>query len=169
MQLRGPWGPTQKWETAPPGTQSAYFWLQANRSGGDPTPFRVEFDNAFFIEDATCAPAPSVLCLNDGRFRVIVEWQTKTGQDGFGQAVPLTTDSGYFWFFNSANVELVTKVLDACASQFDRFWVFSAGLTNVQVLLHVYDTEHDVEKTYANPIETPYAPIQDTNAFATCP
>ena len=28
--------------------------------------------------------------------------------------VPLTSDSGYFWFFDADNIELVVKVLDAC-------------------------------------------------------
>jgi hypothetical protein len=169
MQLRGPWGPTQKWETAPPGAQSAFFWLRANAVSNNQGLFRAEFDNAFFLEDASCAATPTVLCLNDGRFRVIVDWLTKAGDDGFGQAVPLTGDSGYYWFFNAANVEMVAKLLDACPTAFDRFWFFAAGLTNVQVRIVVRDTQADVEKIYMNPLETPFAPIQDTDAFATCP
>ena len=44
-----------------------------------------------------------------------VAWTTPNGDSGPGMGVALTGDSGYFWFFNAANIELVVKVLDACA------------------------------------------------------
>jgi hypothetical protein len=47
--------------------------------------------------------------------------------------------------------------------------VFAAGLTNVEVTLNVTDTRNGTPKTYFNPLGTPYAPVQDTSAFATCP
>jgi hypothetical protein len=169
MELRGAWGTTQRWETAPPGALGARLSLNANKLGDQPANFRVAFDNVFFLEDATCGPSATSLCLNDGRFRVIVEFATKAGVVGLGHAIPLTDDSGYFWFFNSANVEIVTKVLDACDTQFDTFWVFAAGLTNVETTIRVHDTLTDTEKVYVNPQETPFAPIQDTEAFHTCP
>lgn len=111
---------------------------------------------------------PEVLELNDSRFRVTTRWRTPQGTSGSGQAVALTDDSGTFWFFNEANVEVVVKVLDACVVN-DRFWVFAAGLTNVEVELSVFDTETGSERVYRNPLETPFQPIQDTDAFATCP
>jgi len=80
----------------------------------------------------------------------------------------LTGDTGYFWFFNASNVEMVVKVLDTCSFT-DRFWVFAGGLTNVRVDITVTDTETGVVRTYRNPLNTPFQPIQDTNAFATCP
>ena len=46
---------------------------------------------------------------------------------GTGTAVPLTSDTGYFWFFGSSNVEAVIKVLNACSLN-QRFWVFAGGL-----------------------------------------
>jgi hypothetical protein len=82
--------------------------------------------------------------------------------------VELTADSGYFYFFNSANIEIVIKVLNACALN-QRYWVFAAGLTNVEVNLRVVDTQTGTVKTYLNPIQTAFAPVQDTDAFATCP
>lgn len=85
-----------------------------------------------------------------------------------GTAVPLTADSGYFWFFDAGNIEVVTKVLNACSFS-DRIWVFSAGLTNVEVLLTVTDTRNGTVKIYPNPLNTAYQPIQDVQAFATCP
>lgn len=169
VHLRGVWGTTQKWETAPPGAQSALLRLAANAVGTPQSPFRAEFDNVFFLPDATCAGSPTTLCLNDGRFRVVVDFQTQADVEGYGRAVKLTDDSGYFWFFNDTNVELVTKLLDACPTAFDRFWFFAAGLTNVQVIIRVHDTVANIGRTYVNPNLTAFAPIQDTDAFATCP
>ena len=123
----------------------------------------------FAFAGATCAPSPTTLCLNQGRFRVIAEWRTPAGDEGHGRGVQLTDDSGYFWFFNDANVELVTKLLDACPTQFNRFWFFAAGLTDVNVIVRVHDTQTDLERLYQNPLQTPFQPVQDTQAFATCP
>ena len=119
--------------------------------------------------DAPCFEDATTLCLEEDRFEVRTEWRTNAGATGVGTAVELTDDTGYFWFFNPANVEMVVKVLNACADPFNRFWVFAGGLTNVEVQLIVRDTEADVVNTYTNPIDTPFQPIQDTDAFATCP
>ena len=80
----------------------------------------------------------------------------------------LTEDTGYFWFFEASSVEVVVKVLDGCPLN-AHSWVFAGGLTNVGVTLTVTDTQTGVTKTYTNPADTPFAPIQDTTAFATCP
>jgi hypothetical protein len=63
---------------------------------------------------------------------------------------------------------MVIKVLDACSFS-DTFWVFAGGLTNVEVYLRVTDTKTGELQTYGNPLSTPFQPIQDTSAFATCP
>jgi hypothetical protein len=170
VDFPGAWGTIQQTEVAPAGAQSACLSLEGVPFEVSPRiPFELNFDNAFFVEDESCVGTQTTLCLTDDRFRITAEWRTKDGTRGFGRAVDLTSDSGYFWFFNAANVELVVKVLDACPTQFDRFWVFAAGLTNVEVLIRIRDTTSDTERTYANLLETPFAPIQDTNAFATCP
>ncbi|HEV7516768.1 MAG TPA: PKD domain-containing protein, partial [Thermoanaerobaculia bacterium] len=114
-----------------------------------------------------CVQSATRLCLVDNRFAVDVAWRTPQGTSGQGQAVQLTRDTGYFWFFNSANVEMVLKVLDAC-NGFNHFWVFAGGLTNVRVDITVTDTVAGTVKTYSNPQSTPFQPIQDTSAFATC-
>jgi hypothetical protein len=118
-------------------------------------------------QEACIADATS-LCLGS-RFRVSAQWRTPLGTMGPAQAVALTDDTGYFWFFDPANVEVVVKVLDACVPPFDRFWVFAGGLTNVEVITTVVDTETDEEQVYTNPLRTPFQPLQDTDAFATCP
>ncbi len=117
----------------------------------------------------SCQPGPNRLCLVNGRFQVEVSWRTGAGQQGAGQAVPLTADSGYFWFFNAANPELFVKVRDACAPPFERFWVFAAGLTNVELRLTVIDTEAGLARVYENPLDRAFVAVQDTGAFDTCP
>lgn len=116
----------------------------------------------------TCTPDTTTMCLSANRFQVTAVWQKTDGSSGSGTAVPLTTDSGYFWFFDPTNIEMVTKVLGACAVN-GNYWVFAAGLTNVQVTMTVLDTSNGITETYINPQGTAFAPIQDTSAFGTCP
>ena len=118
-------------------------------------------------DPSVCSETETNLCLTANRFRVEVEFVDAEGP-GIGQAEKLTSDTGYFWFFSRDNVELVVKVLDAC-NGFDRFWIFAGGLTNVEVDLKVVDTQTGFIRRYHNPPATPFAPIQDTDAFATCP
>ncbi len=113
-----------------------------------------------------CLAGPETLCLLGGRFAVTATWATATGT-GAAQAVALTGDTGYLWFFNPANVETVVKVLDGCALG-GHVWVFAGGLTNVAVTLTVTDSQTGAMKVYQNPQGKPFAPIQDTAAFP-CP
>ncbi|MEM8932447.1 MAG: hypothetical protein AAGE94_14795, partial [Acidobacteriota bacterium] len=115
-----------------------------------------------------CRETDETLCLADGRFRVEATWRDGDGNFGTGRLRPITDDTGYVWFFGPDNVEVVIKVLDACVAPFDRFWVFAAGLTDVEVTLTVTDVLTNMTKTYQNPLATPFQPILDTDAFATC-
>ncbi len=116
-----------------------------------------------------CVVSPTQLCLNGGRFAVTAEWARTDGTSGHGTAISLTDDSGYFWFFDSSNIEVTLKVLNGCALD-NAYWVFAAGLTNVDVQLRVVDTTTGAVYTRENPQSTPFAPIQDTAAFpASCP
>ena len=114
-----------------------------------------------------CVETATSLCLSQNRFRVEADFHTGV-LPGVGQAVEITPDTGYFWFFNQGNVEVVVKVLDSCGTSFDTFWVFASGLTDVFTTIKVTDTETDAVKLYQNPLGTPFVPIQDTAAFATC-
>ena len=67
-----------------------------------------------------------------------------------------------------SHVEMVVKVLNGCSIN-NNYWVFAGGLTNVQVTMTVTDMSNAAVKTYINNLDTPFAPIQDTVAFATCP
>ncbi len=110
----------------------------------------------------------TTLCVAGGRFTISATWRANDGSSGQGHAVSLTSDTGYFWFFSSNNVEVVIKVLDACGFN-QKKWVFAGGLTNVNVVITVRDTKTGTVRTYTNPVNTAFQPIQDTGAFATCP
>jgi hypothetical protein len=115
-----------------------------------------------------CSPNSTTLCLNSGRFRAQATYSTPDRQTGAATAVVQTSDTGLFWFFSSNNVEAIIKVVNGCSFN-QRYWVFAAGLTNVGVDLIVTDTRSGTVRTYTNRVGIAFAPIQDTNAFATCP
>ena len=129
------------------------------------------FDNVLFapVAPERCIESGSTLCLHEGRFRATVHWVTASGRDGDGDGEQVTSDSGYFWFFDPANVEIVLKVLDACAIGDGRYWVFAGGLTNVQTTITVTDTASGIVRRYRNPQGTAFEPLQDTDAFDACP
>ncbi len=112
-----------------------------------------------------CAAGGTNLCMTSSRFRVKVAWSVPSqGTSGVGQAVPLTGDTGYFWFFSSSNVELVIKVLDARGVN-GNFWVFYGALSNVQYTIMVEDTQTGTVKSYVNPDQN-LASFADTAAFS---
>lgn len=120
------------------------------------------------VDRPVCVPGGSVLCLQDGRFRVSATWALDDRLPGApAQGVPLTDDTGNFWFFAPENLELMVKVLDGCALN-ERWWVFASGHTDVGVGLRVEDLEtgriwEDVHRTGST-----YPPRLDTSAFP-CP
>ena len=120
------------------------------------------------VRKATCNPDAFTLCLQGNRFEVFATFDTNQGQSGDAQVVKLTADTGYLWFFSADNVETVVKVIDACGFS-QNFWFFAGGLTNVHVVITVTDTQTGISSQYENLANTPFEPIQDTNAFHTCP
>lgn len=113
-------------------------------------------------------PTDTSVLLQGDRFRVEATWRTPGGTPAAARLVRLTSDTAYLWFFNRANVEAVVKVLKGCGTN-NRFWVFAGGLTDLRVELTVTDTRNGAVKRYTNPQGRPFAPIQDTSAFAGCP
>jgi hypothetical protein len=113
-----------------------------------------------------CTVDATTLCLNSSRFQVQVIFSAPSLgiSNAPAQAVQLTSDTGYFWFFSSSNVEIVVKVVDGCSFN-SRFWVFSGGLTNVAYTITVTDPLTGTVRTYSNPPGTPSQPIQDTSTF----
>ena len=86
------------------------------------------------------APDP-VLVLHEKRsdvrsFGVTVDWKTRSGLTGQGVAVPLTNESGYFWFFDPGNAEVTVKILDGRPVN-GHWWVFLASMTDVEHTVRV--------------------------------
>lgn len=147
---------------------TTYFFRVKARNGSGDSAYSNEDSATTLPQTTTCSPTDTAMCLNGGRFRVSAIFRTNTGLNGVARAVKLTDDSGYLWFFDDDNIEAVVKVLNGCGVN-NRFWVFAGGLTNVRVELTVTDTLKGTSKTYLNPQNTAFQPIQDTSALATCP
>jgi hypothetical protein len=112
-----------------------------------------------------CLPESDVLCLNQDRFAVRVQWADFHGGSGVGQAVPFRDDTGLFWFFHPENVELTVKVLEGCPLN-GFFWVFIASGSTVEYEVSVTDTTRDETAIYRNALGQVPLLIPDTAAFA---
>lgn len=55
-------------------------------------------------------------------------------------AVLLTGDSGYFWFYDSGDVEVTVKILDGSGVN-GHYWVFAASMTDQPFVLRIIDTQ----------------------------
>jgi type 1 glutamine amidotransferase len=112
---------------------------------------------------AACVAGPTALCLNGGRFRVEIAWKDFDGRTGAGRASALTDDTGTFWFFDPANLEVTAKVLDGRAVN-GNWWFFFGALTNVEYRITLTDTVTGARKIYRNPAGR-FASQGDTAAF----
>lgn len=97
----------------------------------------------------------ATLCLQNGRFEVRSQWRTEQGtavNSGPGTGLPIagSEESGRFWFFDSSNVELLVKVLDARVIN-GSFWHYYGALSDVEYWITVRDVETEETRTYYNP------------------
>lgn len=103
----------------------------------------------------TVAAAPTAqqrtLSLLGSRFAVEVSWRDQhNNRAGYARALPGSDQTGYFWFFDAANVELVVKMLDA--TTFNGYhWVFYGALSDVEYWIQVTDRQTGRVKRYHNP------------------
>jgi hypothetical protein len=118
--------------------------------------------SAPIVDPLPCRNTSTTLCLNS-RFQVSASF-VANGAAGIGNAAQVTADTGYFWFFSAGNVEVFVKAVDGRAFN-GKYWVFAGGMTNVDTTIVVTDTLTAQTKTYRNPANTPFQPIQDTSAF----
>lgn len=172
-------GTYQEVATVPAGTTSFHvsglstatfylFRVRAENNSGL-SPYSNEAAAATNDVAAPCVESVTALCLNNDRFRVEVLWRTTTSSgDGMAVPIPSAPDSGLFYFFSAANLEMLLKVLNGCGLN-NRYWVFYAATTNVEFAVLVTDVTNGRVKTYFNPLNRPAPPVQDTSAFATCP
>jgi hypothetical protein len=112
-----------------------------------------------------CTADATTLCLNAGRFQVraIFSAPNLGINNAPAQAISLTADTGYFWFFSANNVEIVLKAVDGRAFN-GFFWVFYGALSDVQYTITVTDTVTGAVKTYPN-VQGNLASVADTAAF----
>lgn len=109
-----------------------------------------------------CQTTAEALCLG-GRFRVEAFWRDFQGNFGPGRAISLTADTGYFWFFDAANVEVIVKALDGQGLN-GHHWVFYGALSTVEYTLTVTDTQTGAARRYVNPPGR-LGSVGDTTAF----
>lgn len=149
---------------------TTYFFRMRARNNVGYSPYSNEAAVLTFVEPSelvACKPGPGVMCLHGGRYRVEARYEGDDDMAGTARAVTITDDSGYFWFFDAVNIEVIVKMIDGCNYN-DRQWVFTTGLTNLRVLVTVVDTRTGATAAYLNELGRPFAPVQDTSAFDTC-
>ncbi len=123
------------------------------------------------VHDADhCVPSATALCLQDGRFRVEVDWKDFEQHRGKGHAVPLASgdDSGLFWFFQKENIELTVKALNGCGLN-SNWWIFVSSGSTVEYTVNVTDTHTGRTKAYANESGVAAPLVADTAAFSCTP
>ena len=79
-----------------------------------------------------------------------------------------TDQSVAFYSFNEGNVEIDVKMVDACTSGFNSFFVFASGGTNAQTRVTITDTFIDQVYIIDNPANRIFVTTADTKAFKTC-
>lgn len=101
------------------------------------------------------APDVPALTLWDGRFRVFVDFtDPTTGGVRSAHGVPLSQQSGGFWFYDPRNLEVLVKVLDGRPLN-GHVWVFAASLTTLRYTLTVIDTLGGCDELPIDPVSCP--------------
>jgi hypothetical protein len=110
-------------------------------------------------------PLPRSLCFQGGRFTAVVDFKNPlTGATGSAVSVALSKDTGVYWFFDDANLELMVKLLDGRAVN-GKFWFFYGALSDVDYTITVYDSKTGGSRSWHNPKGT-LASGADINAFS---
>jgi len=99
--------------------------------------------------DSGCAAGSAGICLASGRFNIAVTFTSADGLRSSAAGGLLTDNAGAFWFFSGNNLELVVKVVDGHAFN-GHFWVFLAGLSDVEYSVAVTDIFTGATRLYRN-------------------
>ena len=128
-------------------------------------PARAQTGLASALAPDVCTSNATTLCLNNSRFQVRVTFSVpaQSISNAPAQAVPLTGDTGYFWFFSANNVEITLKVVDGRPVN-GYFWAFYAALSDVAYTITITDTDTGAVKTYSN-TQGNLASVADVVAF----
>ena len=117
-----------------------------------------------FPQSALDGDEETILALGPATHLVSLEFQNPhTGVPQSGVALPQTVDSGGFWFFAEANLEMLIKVIDGGGFNGCR-WIFAGGLTDVEWQLLIVETATGSKRVYSNPSGT-QASFGDIEAF----
>ena len=100
------------------------------------------------LDEPACIPTGDTLCLLGGRFAVSVRWQIP-GREGAGHALPQSDETGFFWFFDPQNTELLVKMLDGGPVN-GHAWLFTGALSDVEYEVTVRDVVAGTERVYRN-------------------
>ncbi len=115
-----------------------------------------------FASSTDCHSSDTALCLSSS-YEVTVDFvDPGTGETRQARTAPFSADSGAFWFFGEANLDLFVKVLDGTAVN-GHVWVFHGALTDVEYTLTVRAPGGE-EWTYHNPRGHMHSGA-DTSAF----
>lgn len=96
----------------------------------------------------TCVPGEQQLCLLGDRFAVEVTFDAQADSARRAARAIVSADpSGFFWFFDRDNTELVVKMLDGRALN-GNYWFFYGALTDVAYEITVTDTTNGAVRTY---------------------
>ncbi|MDA8016607.1 MAG: PQQ-dependent sugar dehydrogenase [Thermoanaerobaculia bacterium] len=93
-----------------------------------------------------CVPDASTLCFQAGRFRVTGSWRLD-GSTSIARVAPGSDRSGYLWFFDPDNPEVLIKILDGRPIN-DSFWVMFGSATHLPFRLVVTDLETGIAKSF---------------------
>lgn len=132
-----------------PGQRYGFRVLARNNFGVSPTSNAARVAT---IPTATpCRVDSESLCLLNGRFRIEAEFvDPADGQTRTASAIPSTDHTGFFWFFQPGNFELVIKMIDGREIN-ESFWLFYGGITDLEFRIQVTDTATGQTRTYRNP------------------
>jgi len=143
-------------------------------SDNDCSPLQFTVDGAFafsfqtlqsFLQPSNvgvCKPDKFSLCLLGKRFKVQVSWTNQfDGSSGGGIAIASTGSTGFFYFTDPSNYELIIKILPFAPV----VKVFYGELTNLHFTITVTDTSNGAVKTYQN--TSGDCGAIDENAFTT--
>jgi hypothetical protein len=130
-------------------------------SDNDCSPQQTTVDGAFatsfqtlqqFLEPGgtmggVCKPDQFTLCLLGKRFKAEVNWSNQfDGSSGGGSAISSTDSTGFFYFTDPSNYELIIKILNFGSV----IKVFYGELTDLHFTITITDTTTGTIKTYQN-------------------
>lgn len=139
------------------------FRVRASNDFGASEPSNVAFVRTM-PADTGCQVGDDRLCLLNGRFQVEVERIDPADGTAYpARAIPSTDSTGFFWFFQPGNFELVIKMVDG-RSVNDAFWAFYDGITDLPFRIRITDTSTGAERVYDSPAGATCG-WSDTQAF----